>query len=146
MQRTFKDRRHHSNHYTKLHQGGPSSHHPHTAATDAEDLTHQNRIISRTASIIGAIKRDTVKVCQSKARQTSKTKLHSKQDHTNTQHTLQVEEESSNKADSPTYSMFAFSTVTPLTVTMLISGASLEMKVDTGASTSIISETTYRNT
>ena len=45
--------------------------------------------------------------------------------------------------------MFALTTdskVAPLTVTMLVSGVSLEMEVDTGASTSIISETTYRNT
>ena len=35
--------------------------------------------------------------------------------------------------------------IAPITTTVLVSGASLVMEVDTGASASIISENTYRN-
>ena len=59
MQRTFKDRRLHSNRYTKLDQRGPLSHHLHATATDAEDLMYQNHVVSRTASVIGATRRGT---------------------------------------------------------------------------------------
>ena len=60
-----------------------------------------------------------------------------------TRHTLQVEDE----GGAASYNMLAVQgegrTSEPIKVTMLVSGASLEMGVDTGASSSIISESTY---
>ena len=70
----------------------------------------------------------------------------SRGDQTSGTHTLQVEEEGG--AESA-YSMFQVrdsmaDETEPIKVTMLVNGADLEMEVDAGASSSIISAATYR--
>ena len=80
-----------------------------------------------------------------------------KQRSRNTENTLQVTIEEQTVTTEPAtvedaYGIFALknqsktnSKVPPLNVAMLVSGANLVMEVDTGASTSIISETKYHN-
>lgn len=87
------------------------------------------------------------KVCRSKTKQQStpdqRPRRRGRADRKSTQRTLQVDEEG---GAASTYDMFAVresSKTEPIRVTVLVNSASLEMEVDTGASCSIISATTY---